>query len=75
MLDSQFRVTFFKFPIHLKENHKNNYNDTTEYTMYNMELMTTPQGVQSCTRVSDCFAVKLVLIQNTVLSIQNVKCN
>ena len=38
----------------------------TEYTMYNMEIVTTPQGVQSWSTVSGCFAVKLVLIQNTV---------
>ena len=34
--------------------------------MYNMEIVTTPQGVQSWSTVSGCFAVKLVLIQNTV---------
>lgn len=33
----------FLFPVHLKP--QNNYNDTTEYTMYNTELVTTPQGI------------------------------
>lgn len=41
--------------------------------MYNMEIVTTPQGVQSCTKVSGCFAVKLVLTQNTVYKFRMLK--